>query len=220
MVGRERSLAETTLQVLARTAARLSRAAAARNPRRRPPPGLFFLTDPLRTTNPALVMARLPAGTCVVYRAFGAANADAEGRRLLALARSRRLVFLVGADARLAARLAADGVHLPERLMRRGPVLRKVHPCWLITTAAHSRRALAAAAGLRFDAALVSPVFVSASPSAGEPLGAVRFRQWVRTARLPVIALGGVDAGTARRLIGSGAAGLAAIGGLAPGPRT
>jgi thiamine monophosphate synthase len=43
-----------------------------------------------------------------------------------------------------------------------------------------------------------------------------------RNARLAVIALGGVDGGTARRLESSGAAGLAAIGGLAAdlGPKT
>jgi thiamine monophosphate synthase len=43
-----------------------------------------------------------------------------------------------------------------------------------------------------------------------------------RNARLAVVALGGVDGRTARRLESSGAAGLAAIGGLAAdlGPKT
>ncbi len=128
----------------------------------------------------------------------------------------RRLVFLVGADAGLAQRLGADGVHLPERLMRLAPRLRQAHPAWLITAAAHTPRAVMAAARLRLDAALVSTVFASASASAGKPLGPLRFTTLARQARLPVIALGGVDASTAKRLVSSRAAGLAAIGGLAP----
>ncbi|HEX4196925.1 MAG TPA: thiamine phosphate synthase [Caulobacteraceae bacterium] len=207
-------MAEAAVQVLARAAARLGRAARTRNPRGRNLPSLYFLTDPTRTPDPARVMAALPPGSAVIYRAFGAPDAEAEGRALRRLARARRLVFLVGADAGLAARLRADGVHLPERLMARAPRLRQAHPGWLITTAAHGPRAVAAAARRRLHAALVSTVFASDSPSAGRPLGPLRFAQRARQARLPVIALGGVDARTARRLADSGAAGLAAIGGL------
>ena len=110
-------------------------------------------------------MAQLPAGAAVIYRAFGAEDAEAKGRVLRQLARVRRLVFLVGADARLAARLGADGVHLPERLMHLAPRLRQAHPNWLVTTAAHGPRAVAAAGRLRLDAALVSTVFASDSAS-------------------------------------------------------
>lgn len=163
-------------------------------------------------------MAALPAGSAVIYRAFGSADAETEGRRLRRLARARRLVFLVGADAVLAARLGADGVHLPERLMARAPRLRQAHRGWLITGAAHGPRAIAKAARLKLDAALVSAVFASASPSAGRPIGSLRFALVVRQTRLPVIALGGIDTRTARRLANSGAAGLAAIAGLAEAP--
>jgi thiamine-phosphate pyrophosphorylase len=159
-------------------------------------------------------MARLPAGAAVIYRAFGSEAAETEGRALRQLARARRLVFLVGADAELATRLGADGVHLPERLMHLAPRLRQGNPNWLITTAAHDPRAIAAAGLLRLDAVLVSAVFVSESPSAGKPLGTLRFATLVRQARLPVIALGGIDVVTAVRLANSGAAGLAAIGSL------
>jgi thiamine-phosphate pyrophosphorylase len=151
----------------------------------------------------------------VIYRAFGSSIAEAQGRKLRQLARRRRLIFLVGADAGLATHLRADGVHLPERLMWLGPRLRQAHSDWLITAAAHGPRAIAAAGRLGLDAALVSAVFASASPSAGAPLGPLRFASLVRNARLPVIALGGIDARTAKRLARSGAAGLAAIGGLA-----
>ena len=66
------------------------------------------------------------------------------------------------------------------------------------------------------DAALVSAVFESRSPSAGRPIGPRRFARLVRTAGLPVYALGGVDARTARRLLDTGAVGLAAVEGFGP----
>lgn len=196
-------------------AARLGREARPRYPGARPIPSLFFLTDPARTPDPAKVMQRLPAGAAVVYRAFGAADAVREGARLRALARARKLVFLVGADAGLARRLGADGLHLPERLAAQAPRLRRAHPRWLITGAAHSPRAAAAAARRGLDAVLVSTVFGSRSASAGVPMGPLRFARLARQATLPLIALGGVNAGTAKRLARSGAAGLAAIEGLA-----
>jgi len=174
-------------------------------------PRLFFFTDPIRTPEPARVLARLPRGAGVVYRAFGAADAVAQGRRLARLAHRRGLLFLVGADAGLAARIGADGVHLPERLAGRAAGLRAKRPRWILTCAAHSTSAVTRARRAGADAAFVSPVFASASPSAGAPLGALRFARIVRGARLPVCALGGVNARTARALTGSGAAALAAV---------
>ncbi|MGH6956982.1 MAG: thiamine phosphate synthase, partial [Caulobacteraceae bacterium] len=76
-------------------------------------PRLFLFTDPARTPDVAAAVEALPRGAGVVYRAFGAAEATAEGRRLAKIARRRGLVLLVGADARLAAAIGAAGVHLP-----------------------------------------------------------------------------------------------------------
>jgi thiamine-phosphate pyrophosphorylase len=147
----------------------------------------------------------------VVFRAFGAPEALATGRRLAKVARRRGLVLLAGADAGLAARLMADGVHLPERLAHRLPGLRRARPGWILTCAAHSGAALAAARRSGADAVFLSPVFESRSPSAGTPMGALRFAGRVRGAGLPVYALGGINARTARLIVRSGAAGVAAI---------
>jgi thiamine-phosphate pyrophosphorylase len=171
----------------------------------------MFFTDPARTPDPAAVMARLPRGAGVVYRAFGAADAVGEGRRLVRLARRRGLMLLAGADAALAARIGADGVHLPERGAAKARGLRRPRPGWIVTCAAHSPAAIARARRAGADAVFVSPVYASASPSAGRPLGRLRFAAMVRGAGLPVYALGGVNAATARRLSRSGAAGLAAV---------
>jgi thiamine-phosphate pyrophosphorylase len=198
------------LAALQRTAERL----AARAPRRngRDLPALLILTDPARTPDPVAVAERAPAGAGIVYRAFGAADALATGRRIAAAARRRDLVFLVGADAALAAACGAAGVHLPERLVAAAPRLRARRPDWILTGAAHGAWGLARAAEAGLDAALISAVFPSASPSAGAPLGPVRCARLARAARVRVYALGGVRLTTAARLEGAGLAGLALVG--------
>jgi thiamine-phosphate pyrophosphorylase len=174
-------------------------------------PRLFFFTDPARAPDPEAAVGRLPRGAGVVYRAFGAPDAVARGRRIVRLARRRGLMVLAGADAALAARIGADGVHLPERAAGAALGLRRLRPGWIVTCAAHSAPAIARARRAGADAVFVSPVFASASPSAGRPLGPLRFAELVRGARLPVYALGGIDAATARQIARSGAAGLAAV---------
>jgi thiamine-phosphate pyrophosphorylase len=199
---------------LRRAARTLGRRRGQGKPGRRRPrlPALFFVTDPARVADPAAVAARLPRGTGVIYRAFGRGDALAVGRRLAAVARARGLVLLVGADEALAAAIGAHGLHLPERDLHRARRLRMRRPAWLVTGAAHGARGLAR--GRDLDAMLLSAVFPSRSPSAGRPLGPVRFAALVRTARAPVYALGGVRAGNAARLGPTGAAGLAAVDGL------
>jgi thiamine-phosphate pyrophosphorylase len=123
-------------------------------------------------------------------------------------------MLLVGQDPALAEACDAGGLHLPERALAEAPAIRRRHPDWLITGAAHGGEALARAAELGLDAALLSPVFESASPSAGTPLGRERFARLVRSARLPVFALGGVTAETAPVLLRTGACGIAAVEGV------
>ncbi len=92
--------------------------------------------------------------------------------------------------------------------------MRTRRPGWILTGAAHDARALKRAQRAGLDAALMSPVFSSRSPSAHGQLGAVRFASLARGAGLPVYALGGVNGRTAPRLLSTGAAGLAAVDGL------
>lgn len=177
-------------------------------------PRLWFVTDPDRTPDPSAVIARLPKGAGVIYRGFGVADAPAVAAHLRRLTRARGLILLIGADPGLAARVGADGVHLPERMMGLTGRLRTRQSQWMITVAAHSPRALARAGRLGLDAALVSVVFESRSPSAGRPMGPARLAALARGARTPVIALGGVNDQTAPRLIGTRVWGLAAVAGF------
>ncbi|WP_293495840.1 thiamine phosphate synthase [Phenylobacterium sp.] len=188
---------------MARTGACLRRCALTRKPL----PHLLYFTDPVRTPDPEAVAGRLPRGSAIVYRTFGAADAEAVALRLKAIARRRGLKLLIGADEALAARVGADGVHLPERSAAQAARIGARRPNWLITAAAHSPRAARAPV----DAVVVSAIFPSNSPSAGRPLGAMRLAQIVRLGGPPVYALGGVNQATAARLLATGVVGIAGV---------
>lgn len=194
-----------SVHVLAATAARLNRNAGASGI-----PALYFFTDPERTPDPVGAAKRLPRGTAVVYRHFGAANRARVARELAALCRSRGLYLLIGADAELAEACGADGVHWPQRLIptARGAGFR------LVTAAARDAAAVSRANAARLDACVLSPIFPSRSASARNELGLFRASQIARASGIPVIALGGVNASNATRLIGRGFAGVAAVDAL------
>lgn len=190
------------------TLERTARLLPARRRLRKGLPALLLFTDPVRTPDPEAIAARLPPGSAIVYRHFGAADAEARARRLLAIARTRRLKLLIGADSALAQKIGADGVHLPERLAHRAAALKRAHPRWIVTSAAHS---LAAARRSAADAVVLSVAFPSKSASAGAALGPVRLALRVRASGRAAYALGGVDNKKARRLIDAGLIGLAAV---------
>jgi thiamine-phosphate pyrophosphorylase len=195
------------MEALSRTAARLRPWLV----HGKPLPNLLFFTDPVRTPEPERVAERLPPGAAVVFRAFGALDAEVQGLKLREITRRRGLSLLVGADADLATRIGADGLHLPERLAADLPAVRARHAGWLFTLAAHDQAAATRGAAVGADALVVSPIFPSASPSAGAPLGVEGLKLIVEAVATPVYALGGVRAATVERLLDSGIVGIAAV---------
>ena len=192
--------------VLARDAAKVSRARGRAGPDL---PPLLFFTDPDRTPRPWETAARLPAGSGVVFRHFGRADALGTAQRLRAVTLDRGVRLLIGLDAGLAGAVGADGVHLPERALDRAEALAVARPDWIITGAAHSRPVLETP-GL--DAFVVSPVFPAGGASAERPaLGLKALSEWVGAAPCPIYALGGIDGANAQALVGSGACGIAGV---------
>ncbi len=201
----------------------LNRAAAAVSPAASALPPLLFFTDPARTPRPWEVAARMPAGSGVVWRGFGRAEAGEEARRLRQVTAARGLVLLIGPDEGLAEAVEADGVHLPERDRGRAAELRRRHPRWILTGALHDPGAGPADTDRALDALILSPVFRAGGASATRPpLGAEGLAERVARLGLPVYGLGGITAGSVRALSGSGLCGVAAIEGVleayGPGP--
>lgn len=178
-------------------------------------PLLWLLSDALRLRDPASAIQRLPAGSGFIFRHYEYQGRENLARKLRLACRRRRIIFLLAGDWRMALRVGADGVHLPEWSGHQARAIRTARPEALVTVAAHSERAIHRAYRQGADAVMVSPVFTTASHPGASALGAVRFAKLRHGARLPVIALGGINTHTARRLRGSGATGLAAISGLA-----
>jgi len=178
-------------------------------------PRLILMTDSIRLPYPDATVLSLAPGSAVILRERARARLAVLAHRLSPLCRARRIRLLVAGDWRLAREVGADGLHLPEAVIRHGPGhWRRVRRRdWIVTAAAHSPIAIRLAARLGVDAVLLSPVFATAShPDAR--IGPLRFARWARESPVPVYALGGIDAARARRLRGSGAIGFAGIGGL------
>ena len=132
-------------------------------------------------------------------------------RCLVTIGRRFGAAVTVHEDIDTAIAAEAGGVHLPSG-MSPAAARRRLGASALIGCSTHDARELAAAAGA--DYATLSPVFASASkPGYGPALGIARFAAATAAARLPVIALGGVDAANIAPCIDAGAAGVAVMGG-------
>ncbi len=174
-------------------------------------PPLLFLTDDLRTPDPGSIIASLPRDSAVIFRHYAHPQRGAFAERLRAQCKARDITFLIAGDPHLAARVRADGIHLPEQALR--TIGRNaIEPGRFVTAAAHGTTALLRAARFGADAVLISPVFSTASHPGGPTLGILRFAALAETSQLPVYALGGITADTAPQLIGTRAIGIAAIG--------
>jgi thiamine-phosphate pyrophosphorylase len=190
----------------------LARAAAAFHTRHLSP--LILMTDDERLPDPIAAAKALPRGSMVILRARTAATLARYALALRAIAKARDLRLLIATDASLAAKTGAHGIHLPETEAHRASHWRTRRPDWIITVAAHSlptaRKSRCA------DAILLSPVFPTQSHPGSKTLGPIQARIIARLLHKPVYALGGIDAGTIKRLNGAKLAGIAALGALNP----
>lgn len=152
-------------------------------PRRQPLPRLWLMTDERHGEALWTALERLPKGSGIVFRHYGLA--PAERRRLFERVRRvagrRRLLLLAAGKG-----LRGDGVHGG----RHGG----------FSASAHDLRELKSAERKGVKLVFLSPAFATRSHPDRRPLGPVRFGLIARQARIPVIALGGVDAQRARRL--------------------
>ena len=126
--------------------------------------------------------------------------------QLLPICRAAGSLLLVHANPEVAHTVAADGVHLPERI---SPAAARatLGAAALIGISRHYPAHLREGAGA--DYATLSPIF--ATPGKGKPLGLPVLAEACRTAALPVIALGGITPERAAECREAGAIAVAAI---------
>lgn len=156
-----------------------------------PLPPFLALTDPARTPDPLKFAASLPAGCGLIYRHFGASDRAEIAFALGRIAKRRGLKLLIGNDPQLALKSGALGVHWSEKRISEAKYWQNRFT--LMTSAAHSPRAVFKARTAKVDAVLFSAIFPSKSPSAGPAKGVHTFRQMSQQSGLPIYALGGVN---------------------------
>ena len=151
--------------------------------RRQHLPRRWLMTDERLGDGLLAAIERLPKGSGVVFRHYSLA--EAERRRLFEQVRraaeERRLLLLLAGSSAQAMAWGADGSHGRGR----GFGLR--------TAPAHDPREIRAAERAGATLLFLSPVFATRSHPAARALGPARFTMLARRARLPVIALGGMD---------------------------
>ena len=115
-------------------------------------------------------------------------------RQLKRLAREYQHLVILADSAPTAGEWGADGIYgAPLALAPRRPGL-------LTIATAHDMREIASANRMEADAVMLSPVFPTRSHPDATTLGPLRFRMLALHARMPVIALGGMDEDRAQRL--------------------
>lgn len=159
-------------------------------------PQLFLLSDARNDRVLEPTLESLPGGSGFIFRHYHCAPAEriARYRQLWHICRKRGHLIIL-ADSTLTAReWCADGVYGAPRTLF--PTRRD-----MITLAtAHTMAEIAQANRARADAVLLSPAFATRSHPGAPTLGAARFRALARHAKMPVIALGGMNAQRARAL--------------------
>jgi thiamine-phosphate pyrophosphorylase len=159
-------------------------------------PELWLLSDERNDAALEQALRRLPRGSGFIYRHYHLPPAErvARWRTLLRVARARGHLAILADSALTAREWGADGLYGAPRALY--PTSR------LVTLAtAHSLRELAQANRARADAVLLSPAFATRSHPGARALGPLRFRLLATRAGMPVIALGGLNPRTARRLL-------------------
>ena len=182
-----------------------------------PDPPLLLITDRAQACDDlATVVAAACAGGCrwVSLREKDLPETDqlALFARLRAALSAFDVRLTLHGSAALAQAAGADGVHLPSGA---DPAAARalLGPGALIGLSTHRPAEAAAADPALLDYVTASPVFLSASkPGYGPALGFDGLAAFAAGACVPVIALGGIDAGTAGLCRDAGAAGIAVMG--------
>lgn len=176
-------------------------------------PQVFVMTDDVRLPDPVTTAETLPPHWGLVFRHYRAPDRHRLARALATVCKARGLFLSIAADWRLACEVDADGIHMPEGLMREhavSPVLNATRTR-LLTTSAHNQSGLRLAASIQADAVFLSPVKRTESHETASPLGVLPFAAMARLSQIPVYALGGIGNEDAQRLQALGAAGIAGI---------
>jgi thiamine-phosphate pyrophosphorylase len=183
-----------------------------------PQPPLLLITDrrQARRPLPNIVEAALAAGCRWISVREKDLAADEQillARALLRLAREQGAKLMLHGEAALAKTAGVDGVHL-----RSGSDVAAARallgPGRIVGVSIHTVPEAQGIDPEHVDYVLAGPAFETPSkPGYGPEIGRKGLGEIVRTARVPVLAVGGINAARVGEVIAAGAAGVAVMGG-------
>lgn len=200
-------------EILRRFAARLT----ARNRKCRVP-ALVLFTDDDRPVDWIEAASALPREAAIIIRSRDAKTREALAKSVLAVAKPRGIRLAIADDAKLAIRLRAAGLHIPEAAASQFATFRRLMPASFLTVSAHGERGLVKTSRMKADAAFLSPMFDTQSHPGASFLGSVRWARLNNGRNAPAFALGGINGRSVLKAIAAGASGIAVIGSWTTGP--
>jgi thiamine-phosphate pyrophosphorylase len=186
---------------------------------RLPDPPLLLVTDRLQARRPlpGVIAAALSAGCRWVSLREKDLPEDEQivlARTLARLAHQHGARLMLHGEARTAKLAASDGVHLPAR-SDAGAARALLGPERLVGVSIHTVSEAEAIDPLTADYALAGPAFETPSkPGYGPEIGRKGLSEIARAARVPVLAIGGINTTRVGEVIAAGCAGVAVMGGV------
>ncbi len=179
---------------------------------------LYLVTDAGLSqgrTHAQVVEAALRGGVTVVqYRekSAGTRKMIEEARELRQLCRAAGVPFIVNDRIDVALAVDADGVHVGQDDMPAPLARRLIGKGRILGVSAGSPEEARKAEADGADYIGASPIFATPTKAdAPAPMGVEGLRQLARVVSIPVVAIGGINAGNAQSMILAGAAGVAVI---------
>lgn len=165
-------------------------------PARQTFPLLWLLSDERNDAALGGALHRLPRGSGFIYRHYHLSPEERVARwfDLSTICRARGHVMILADSSLTARQWGADGIYGAPRALY--PTAKDL----LTLATAHTLAEIGVANRMRADAVLLSPAFPTRSHPGAPALGPMRFRLLAAHAQMPVIALGGMNACSARRL--------------------
>jgi thiamine-phosphate pyrophosphorylase len=168
---------------------------------------------------PEIVRAAVRGGvTCVQLREKTCSTREfiAEARAVRDFLKSRGVPLIINDRVDVALAVGADGVHLGQGDMLLAEARAILGESKVIGISAESLRDAVEAENAGADYLGVSPIFATPTKTdTAAPLGLEGLRAIRREVRLPLVAIGGLNAGNAAAVIAAGADGVAVVSAIA-----
>ena len=163
------------------------------------------------------VAAALRGGATLVQlreKTLDPADLLSEARQLTALCRAHGVPLVVDDNVEIALAAGADGVHVGQSDMAARRARALLGPDRILGVSAHNAAEALAAQADGADYLGCGAAFVTGTKLDAHPVSAETMRAVTAAVDIPVVAIGGIDAGNILQLQGRGLAGVAVVSGI------